>query len=249
MEYARVADLYDTYVQTTFDVPFFLSEAEKTHGEVLELMAGTGRVSMPLLEAGIRLTCVDGSPEMLAVLREKLESGKLSAAVHQMDVRELDLHKQFDLIVLPFNSFAELLSPDDQGKALAAIHAHLSEGGRFICTLHNPHIRLRSVDGRLRLLNRHSSDDRRRTLLLWVLENYDEASHIVNGLQLFEEYDGKGVMRSKRLLETQFSLLESAEFEKLAKAAGFKVVALYGDYSRSEFREAKSPFQIWVLSR
>ncbi len=216
---------------------------------MLELMAGTGRVSIPLIEAGVRLTCVDSSPEMLAVLRKKLESGKLSAAVHQMDVRELDLHKRFDLIVLPFNSFAELLSPDDQSKALAAVHVHLSGKGRFICTLHNPHIRLRSVDGRLRLLNRHSSHDRQGTLLLWVLENYDEASHIVNGLQLFEEYDGKGVMRSKRLLETRFSLLESAEFEKLAKTAGFKVVALYGDYSRSEFRESKSPFQIWVLSR
>lgn len=39
-----VADLYDSYVNTTFDLPFLVGEARKVKGEVLELMCGTGRV-------------------------------------------------------------------------------------------------------------------------------------------------------------------------------------------------------------
>lgn len=40
-----VADIYDSYVTTTDDIPFFVEESRKAAGPVLELMAGTGRVS------------------------------------------------------------------------------------------------------------------------------------------------------------------------------------------------------------
>jgi predicted RNA methylase len=71
MDYARLADFYDTFVRSAFDIAFFIKEAKGVSGEVLELMAGTGRVSVPLVESGVRLTCVDNSPEMLAKLRAK----------------------------------------------------------------------------------------------------------------------------------------------------------------------------------
>ena len=65
-------------------------------------------------------------------------------------------------------------------------------------------------------------------------------------MQFYEEYDAKGVLRSKRLLELHFRLSSRDEFEELAKAAGFKVKAFYGDYSYSEFKD-DSPFMIWIL--
>jgi len=43
MDYDRVAHLYDAYVQTELDIPFFLDEARKARGPVLELMCSTGR--------------------------------------------------------------------------------------------------------------------------------------------------------------------------------------------------------------
>ena len=95
---AYVAGLYDTYVNTTFDVPFFLNEAKGVSGEVLELMAGTGRVSIPLIKAGVRLTCVDRSSAMLTILEEKLERlKKLDSAFYEIafsaDVEELRRRK------------------------------------------------------------------------------------------------------------------------------------------------------------
>ena len=68
IQWDAVASLYDSYVTATFDVPFFLAEAKAVPGPVLELMAGTGRVSLPLVEAGVPLTCVDASGAMLSRL-------------------------------------------------------------------------------------------------------------------------------------------------------------------------------------
>jgi hypothetical protein len=59
IDYDSVAALYDTYVTADDDVSFFVSEIQQTTGPVLELTSGTGRLSVPLLEAGADLTCVD----------------------------------------------------------------------------------------------------------------------------------------------------------------------------------------------
>ena len=66
IDYDRVADVYDLYVTSYLDVGFYVAEADKVKGKVLELMCGTGRASMPLLEAGVDLTCVDASEGILA---------------------------------------------------------------------------------------------------------------------------------------------------------------------------------------
>jgi predicted RNA methylase len=52
MDYAQVAELYDVYAQTEIDVPFF-REAASGCRAVLELTCGTGRLSIPLLRAGV----------------------------------------------------------------------------------------------------------------------------------------------------------------------------------------------------
>lgn len=245
----HVASLYDIYAQATFDVPFFIQEAAKSSRDILELMSGTGRVSIPLARAGVRLTCVDNAPEMLAILRQKLTKENLSVQVYEMDVRELALHRQFDLILIPFHSFSELISTTDQEKALARIHEHLSKRGRFICTLHNPSQRLRSVDGQLRLVGTYPDNEHQTTLLFWTLSSYEPATRIVHISQFYEQYSNRGVLQEKRLLQINFVLLQREAFETLAKSAGFKVLALYGDYSYTPFDEETSPYMIWVLRK
>ena len=88
---AWIAGLYDIYVTTTIDVPFFQEELKKTPGPVLELMVGTGRLSLPLAEAGARLTCVDVSGPMLARLRTKLVDRGLEADLVEADICQMTL--------------------------------------------------------------------------------------------------------------------------------------------------------------
>jgi SAM-dependent methyltransferase len=246
--YDYISDLYDTYVPATFDIEFFIKETKKSSGEVLELMSGTGRVSVPLLQAGVKLTCVDLSAELNAVFRRKLEQMKLKADIYRMDIRQLEIPKKFGMIIIPFHSFAHIVSADDQRKTLRRIQRHLLPGGIFICTLGNPARRQKWIDGQLRLFGKYPLPGEQGTLLLWIMENYNSEDHqIVEASQFYEEYDAKGVLKSKRLLELHFRLSSKEEFEKLAIDAGFKVKALYGDYAYAEFTQQSSPFMIWLL--
>jgi hypothetical protein len=58
-DYDSVADLYDSYAQFDFDVDFYLKRYANFKGVALELMAGTGRLSVPLIKSGAKLDCVD----------------------------------------------------------------------------------------------------------------------------------------------------------------------------------------------
>jgi len=248
-DYDLVADLYDTYVPASYDLNFFLRETANVSGEVLELMSGTGRVSLPLIEAGIRLTCVDLSARSNAILEEKLRQKGLQAEVIQMDVRELALARQFALVIIPFQSFAHLTRPEDQRHALARIYTHLTPGGKFICTLGNPALRGNTVDGQLRLFRTYPLPQTGGKLLLFIAERFNKVDpQVVEASQLYEEYDPEGVLVKKRLLELHFRLSGREEFEALARQAGFRVKALYGDYNRSSY-QPDSPVMIWVLEK
>jgi predicted RNA methylase len=70
----------------------------------------TRHISLSLAQATVKLTCVDASSEMLAVLKENPAryTGLLDKMqVVQTDVRQPALHRQFDLVLLPFQSFVE----------------------------------------------------------------------------------------------------------------------------------------------
>jgi len=248
MDYSKVAELYDIYAQTDIDVPFFLQEARNCHS-VLELTSGTGRLSLPLIQAGVPLSCLDSSPEMLAILRGKLQDKGLSAPIYEMDASSFSLPDRFDLIIIPFNAFAEIVRPVSQQTALASIRSHLREAGRLICTFHNPAIRLKNIDGQIHLTGKYALPDNGGTLFLSALESYDPGTQLVTGLQFYELYDRHGEMQAKRFVNLQFFLHSKESFETLAYSQGFTVVALYGDYMRTEFHPEKSPFMIWVLRK
>jgi SAM-dependent methyltransferase len=249
IDYDRVADVYDRYVISDLDIGFYVEEASKVRGKVLELMCGTGRVSVPLLEAGVDLTCVDASKGMLARLEEKMRARKLKARVVRADVRHLDLQEEeFDLALIPFHSFSELVSQRDQELTLKATQGCLKEGGRLICPLHNPDIRTRSADGALRLNGSFPTADG-GLLVVSGFETLAEVSGVVNRIQLYEFFDASNNLRAKRILRMRFALIDRGGFAELADAAGFVPVELYGDYDRGEYLKDSSPFMIWVLEK
>jgi SAM-dependent methyltransferase len=248
IQFGKVADLYDSYVRVDFDIPFWLAEAHTLAGESLELGAGTGRVSLPLLRAGVRLTCVDYSPEMLAVLRRKLQSSQLTAKIYEQDIAALDIPGRYDLIFIPFHAFSEILDQDRQKAALRRIHSHLTPSGVFICPLQNPRVRSKTLDGTLVTLGEFPLESG-RSLIVRSQVLYERRSQRATGRQLYEVYDGDKKLVHSRSLEINFVLFEKEEFEELVRAEGFSVISLYGDYSREQFDCDRSPFMIWKLAR
>lgn len=245
--YDQVSELYDACIQVDFDIPFFLEEAQRANGSVLELMSGSGRVSLPLIEAGVPLTCVDFSAGLLAILRRKLDAHGLPAELRHMDVRDLALGRAFDLIFIPFHSFTEVLALEDERQVLRRVADHLTGTGRFICTLHNPAVRLQAVDRPYGLWLERPLPGGAGTVLLWGVQQVDAAREIVTVQEFFEVYDPANMMQARHRVQLQFRLLAPDQFRAMATEAGFAVEALYGNYDRSDFDPSASPFMIWVL--
>jgi SAM-dependent methyltransferase len=248
IQFNHVADLYDVYVKSDIDINFFLQEATKIGGKTLELTCGTGRVSLPLLRAGVNLTCVDYSEAMLAKFREKLSKTDLSCNIIQADITELSLTERFDFIFIPFHSFQEIVDRTKHRTTLERIANHLTENGRFICTLQNPNVRLRTIDGKLKSLGKFPMDSG-GTLEVSSSLTYDAIQHLAHGFQLYHIFDAHNTLIETRQLEINFFLFTKNEFELLATSTGLQTENLFGDYNYSPFDEATSPFMIWKFRK
>jgi len=67
--------------------------------------------------------------------------------------------------------------------------------------------------------------------------------------QFFESFGPDGELRWKRLLSMRFTFIDPEAFERMATDAGFRVVALMGDYAGRPFEPESSPVMIWTLER
>lgn len=246
IKFDKVADIYDFYVNVDFDIPFFEEETEGFEGEILELMCGTGRVSIPLLESGRRLICIDYSKGMLDSFAQKIRIKNYPVSLIQMDVTHLNLQKKFGLIILPFHSITEIVSTDLQIKALQSISAHLDKSGIFILTLQNPVTRLKSADGITRILGKFPVDHNRQ-LILSSMNQYNEAERIVSGFQLYELYDTSNMLIEKRFLKIHFKPITDSELKTMIQGLGLEIMETYGDYSYGSFDEETSNFMIYKM--
>lgn len=247
LDYSLLADVYDRFVKTDLDVAFFLEESDGITGGVLELMCGTGRVSMPLLARGVPLTCVDSSPEMLIHLRRKMEESGYSAEVVEQDVVRLSLPRTYDLALIPFNSFAEVIAVHDEISALASIHRCLTPQGKLIVTLHNPVVRVKRANGLPHTMGPFSLDEKGNTFTVTLTETFDPSTRLVTGHETLMAHNATGELLWHRDIPITFRLMTLEEFTHIAVTAGFTIDNFYGDYDRSPYVSAASPFIICTL--
>ncbi len=236
IDFGHVADIYDYYTNVDFDIDFFKMLC-KGHKKILELMCGTGRVSIPLINEGFPLTCVDYSEEMLDIFRKKI-AGSQSVQVVCQDVCELKLDEQFDLIIIPSNSISEIIDPEKRRQALHRIHDHLTPDGIFFCTLYNPEYRIEQADGTLRYLGKYDLD-KNRTLVVTYYNVFFPEFGIISGTQFYEIYKNNR-LAEKRCLDINFAVISKEEICKMAKEEGLALKAIYGDYTPYHYDESST---------
>ena len=212
------------------DVGFYLEEAKRAPGggKVLEVGCGTGRILLPIARAGIPITGIDGSRQMLERCRTKLSGERVTLAQH--DMRNFELGERFALIIAPFRVVQHLTTIDDQLQFLATVSRHLAPGGggRLIFDVFNPRFDiLVSADGAERedTPEQRLPDGRtlRRTYRIARVRWVDQVSEA----ELVYYVDGK---RYVQALEMRWYL--AAELRNLLARAGFRVRELYGDFAR-----------------
>jgi SAM-dependent methyltransferase len=102
-------------------------------GPVLDIGAGTGRVTLDLARHGHTVVALDRNPILLAALRER--AGALPVAAVEGDARDFDLGRRFPLIIVPMQTIQLLGGPEPRARFLARARAHLAPGGEIAIAL------------------------------------------------------------------------------------------------------------------
>jgi SAM-dependent methyltransferase len=224
--YDRIARLYDPWsVSVVEDVDFYVDEAVRSGGPVLELGVGTGRIAVPVARAGVRVVGVDSSQGMLAVARESAERAGVELDLRFGDLREPPVDEQFALVLIPFRTLLHMRTDADRRAALGAVRARLPVGGRFIFDVFTPaaddiaETHGRWLEREPGIFERADWDEEARTLVLRVRGNGAEA-----------------------VLALAWLPVEG--WRELLAEAGFEVAGLYGWFDRTPY--AGHEDSIWV---
>lgn len=120
----------------TLEEPVVLEMAGDVNGlDVLDAACGTGRYTIPLAQAGARVTGIDLSEEMLDVARRKAAGGGLSLDLRVGDVRALPFaDASFDLAICAL-ALCHLPDLSPAARELARV---LRPGGRVVISDFHP---------------------------------------------------------------------------------------------------------------
>ena len=117
-----------------------MAEARASGGPVVELACGTGRISIPIAKAGIRLIGVDASAGMLEVAQEygRAEGVEELLDLRLGDMRDPPVTERVPLVLIPFRSLLHMTTEADRLRALSAARELLVEGGRIVFDVFAP---------------------------------------------------------------------------------------------------------------
>jgi SAM-dependent methyltransferase len=208
----RVAPYYDDWIPPDAgDVEFYVEAARRCDGPVVELGPGTGRVTLPLARAGVRVIGVDWSAQMLEICRRRAAE---EGVAEELDLRVGDFRRppvqeRVGLVICPFRSFMHLPSDADRREALRAVHRMLQPRGQFIFDVFAPPA---------------DEDDPERSQ--WVergatVAERDEIDWARRVVHVF-------LRTESGTMEIELAWLDRVEWRALLSDTGFEVHACYG---------------------
>ena len=204
---------------------------------MLELACGTGRVLLEIARQGIPCAGVDLSPGMLARLRAK--GAPPSLRLVQAPMQRFDLGSdRFALIYSAFRGFQHLYTVEDQLACLACVRRHLAPGGAFAFDVFNPKLGRMGPDEDPEAAGLRFAVDGEE-VVRYERVRRDAGTQLLRVRMRYERKRAGGELASEEV-EFQMRWFYRYEVEHLLARAGFRDVAVYGDFAKQPFR-ADSP--------
>ncbi|HNR97260.1 MAG TPA: class I SAM-dependent methyltransferase [Anaerolineae bacterium] len=225
------------------DIPFYLGLVRRYGQPVLELACGTGRITLPIAEAGYRITGLDRSAAMLSTAKAKAARRGLDVEWVQADCREFYLGRQFAFVLFPFNSIAHLHDLESIEACFARVWAHLAPHGRFVIDMFNPKLEylIRESGSERHLVAEYDDPDGGGRVIITEDNVYDRADQ-VNRIKWHFSIGG---LEDAMIQDLNMRIFYPQELDALLKYNGLPIESKYGDYDGSPFT-SDSPKQLVV---
>jgi SAM-dependent methyltransferase len=217
----RIAGVYDDWYAGCDPACVALLAELAQGGRALELGIGTGRVAIPLHQAGVAVEGIDASPAMVARLRGKPGGEALSVVIG--DFADIAVEGQYALIYVLFNTFFALLTQEDQVRCFCNVARHLSPQGRFVIEAFVPD------------LSRFSGQQAVRAARLSQGEVHMDVSQHDPVAQRVTSQHVALSEQGIRLYPVTLRYAWPTELDLMARLAGLRLWQRWGDWQRGAF--------------
>jgi SAM-dependent methyltransferase len=242
------------------DIPYWIGLLkERRAARVLDLACGTGRITFPLIEAGLaaqscfHIAGLDISEPFLD--RARAQAAKLDASAREAvrfvtgDLANFDLGEQYELIVIGLNSLMYVYELEDQISCLTSVRRHLAPGGWFAIDVLTPSLSYLAEAERtpaMRLeLDIPAPDHGVTRFFRFATERYDAATQLDMTTYFYEIYWQDG-QHERFTDDLAWHMYYPRELELLMRHAGMRPRAKYGNYEREPFTR-RSKQMLWVM--
>ncbi len=223
----RWAPFYDSiYEEIDHATVSFLRALAGTPPRALELAIGSGRVALPLQEAGVAVTGIDISDEMVALLRAKPGADRIQVVMG--DFADVAVEEQFPLVYLPFNTLFALLDQARQVECFRNVARALEPGGRFVLDTFLPDLSRYDHLGTRMGVSSISSNEAHA----YELAIHDSLAQTVVSHQVRRLEDGSTVV-----LPVTVRYAWPSEMDLMGQLAGLELEERWGWYDRRPFTE------------
>ena len=113
-------------------MPFWFELLNEYGAPVLELGCGTGKLTIPIAEAGFQIVGIDLSEGMLEHANKKVSNLNIPVQFLSGNMSDFSLSQEFRTIIFPSNNLAHLMNYREAEACFTKVHNHLKDDGAFI---------------------------------------------------------------------------------------------------------------------
>jgi SAM-dependent methyltransferase len=217
----RYASIYDNWYGEYDEACVATLRDLARGGRALELGIGTGRVALPLQQAGVAVEGIDASEAMVSRLRAKPGGDQIPVTLGNL--ADVAVEGQYALVYVLFSTFYCLLTQEEQVRCFQNVARHLTPSGVLVIEAFVPD--MARYQGRQSVRTSHIGLD-------------DVALDVAQLDPVRQQVTGQHVVLSEqgiRFYPVKIRYAWPAELDLMARLAGLRLRVRWGDWQQAPF--------------